>query len=103
MEVVTIDAELFEKMLSTFESFVNRMETLCRLHADKKIGDWLDNQDVCLLLSISPGTLQTLRDTGELGFTRISRKIYYKAQDVEKIIPLVGAMRKSAIKKGKRI
>jgi hypothetical protein len=103
MEVVTVDEELFEKMLSTFERFVNRMEVLCRLHADKKIGDWLDNQDVCLLLSISPGTLQTLRDTGKLGFSKISRKAYYKAQDVEKIIPLVEDMRKSAIRKGKQI
>lgn len=25
-------------------------------------GDWLDNQDVCQILNISPRTLQTLRD-----------------------------------------
>jgi hypothetical protein len=103
MEVVTVDAELFEKMLSMFERFAGRMETLSRLHAGKEIGEWLDNQDVCLLLSISPGTLRTLRDTGALGFSKISRKIYYRPQDVEKIIPLVGDMRRSAIRKGKRI
>ena len=27
-------------------------------------GDWLDNQDVCQMLNISPRTLQTLRDNG---------------------------------------
>jgi hypothetical protein len=103
MEVITIDAELFEKMLSAFERFAGRMETLCRLHADRDIGKWLDNQDVCLLLCISPGTLRRLRDTGELGFSKISRKVYYRPQEVEKIIPLVGDMRRLALRKGKQI
>jgi len=103
MEIVNIDAELFERMLSKFESFAVRMETLCRLHTDKGIGQWLDNQDVCLLLNISPRTLRTLREDGDLGFTRISHKIYYKPEDVEKIVSLVEDKRKVAIKKGKQI
>ncbi|MBF0649263.1 helix-turn-helix domain-containing protein [Dysgonomonas sp. GY75] len=103
MEIVNIDAELFEKMLSKLEGFIARMETLCRLHAGKDSGKWLDNQDVCLLLSISQRTLQTLRDNGTLGFSKISRKVYYKPEDVEKIIPLVDYLRKAALRKGKQI
>lgn len=103
MEIINIDAELFEKLLSKFENFTGRMESLCRLHADKEIGEWLDNQDVCQLLSISKRTLQTLRDKGELGFSKIKRKIYYKPEDVEMIIPLVEELRKSAARKGKQI
>ena len=53
MEIVNIDAQTFEKMLSKFERFATRMETLCRLHGDKDMKEWLDNQDVCLLLNIS--------------------------------------------------
>jgi hypothetical protein len=103
MEIVNIDAELFERMLLKFERFVDRVEVLCRLHTDKGVERWMDNQDVCLLLNISPRTLRTLRDDGLLGFSRISRKIYYKPEDVEKMIPLVNDMRKAAIRKGKRI
>jgi hypothetical protein len=103
MEIVNIDAELFEKMLSAFERFITRMETLCRLHADKDIGEWLDNQDVCLLLNISARTLRTLRDDGVLGFTRISHKIYYKSEDMEKIASLVEDKRKAAARKGKQV
>ena len=61
MNIVNIDAETFEAMLSKFESFATRMEHLCRLYGDKE-SEWLDNQDVCMLLNISPRTLQTLRD-----------------------------------------
>ena len=46
----------------------------------------MDNQDVCLRLDISPRTLQTLRDTGRLAFTQIPRKIYYRPDDVEKLM-----------------
>lgn len=103
MDIINIDAELFEKLLSKFENVAGRMGYLCRLHADKEIGEWLDNQDVCQLLSISKRTLQTLRDSGELGFTKIKRKVYYKPEDVEMIISLVEELRKSAARKGKQI
>ena len=103
MEIVNIDAQTFEKMLSKFERFATRMETLCRLHGDKDMKEWLDNQDVCLLLNISLRTLQTLRDNGTLAYTRINHKIYYKAEDVEKIVSLVEDKRKEAVYKGKRI
>jgi len=103
MEIINVDAELFEKLLSKFESFICCMESLCNLYANKEIGEWLDNQDVCQLLSISKRTLQTLRDNGELGFTKIKRKVYYKLEDVEMIIPLVEELRKSVARKGKQI
>ena len=49
-------------------------------------GDWLDNQDVCQMLNISPRTLQTLRDNGTLAYSQINRKVYYKPEDVERIL-----------------
>ncbi len=100
MEIVNVDAKTFEAMLSKFESFAARMEYLCRLYGDKE-SEWLDNQDVCLLLNISPRTLQTLRDNGTLAYSQINHKTYYKPEDVEKILPLVEEKRKQAIHKEK--
>ena len=48
--------------------------------------DWLDNQDVMQALHISPRTLQTLRTNGILPFSRIGNKIYYRRQDILKIL-----------------
>ena len=103
MEIVNIDAETFGKMLSKLESFAERMEHLYRLHGNRDMGQWLDNQDVCLLLKISPRTLQTLRDNGTLAFSRINHKIYYKPEDVEKILPVVEDKRRLATFYGKQI
>lgn len=102
-QIVNIEAKTFEAMLSKFESFIKRMETLCHLHGDKDISEWMDNQDVCQLLNISPRTLQTLRDNSTLAFSRINHKIYYKPEDVKKIIPIVEDKRKQAKYKGKQI
>lgn len=102
MEIVNIEAKTFEAMLSKFESFATRMEHLYRLYGDKE-SEWLDNQDVCMLLNISPRTLQTLRDNGTLAYSQINHKTYYKPQDVEKALPLVDEKRKQANHQGKEL
>jgi hypothetical protein len=48
--------------------------------------DWIDGQDVMHLLHISPRTLQTLRSNGTLPFSRIGNKLYYRKQDILKIL-----------------
>lgn len=45
---------------------------------------WLDIQEVCTLLKVSPRTLQNYRDNRELSYSRISGKIYFKASDIQK-------------------
>lgn len=47
---------------------------------------WIDGQDVMLALKISKRTLQTLRDSGILPFSRINGKFYYKVADLEKLL-----------------
>jgi hypothetical protein len=54
--------------------------------SDTPLTDWLDNQDVMQALHISPRTLQTLRSNGILPFSRIGNKIYYRRQDILKIL-----------------
>jgi len=103
MEIVNIDAKTFEAMLSKFEGFAKKMEQLCRIHRNRDMSEWLDNQDVCLLLNISPRTLQTLRDNGTLAYSQISHKTYYKPEDVEKILPVVEGKRKQTAYKGTKI
>lgn len=86
MEVINIEKWTFDEMMQRFEAFRNRMITLCDKGRNKTIEDWLDNQDVCLMLNISPRTLQSYRDTGKISFSQINHKIYYKPVDIEKLL-----------------
>ncbi len=99
-QIVNIEAETFERMLSRVELFADRMGLLCELYGDGDIKQWLDNQDVCQLLNISKRTLQTLRDNGRLVYSRIGHKIYYKPDDVQKILPLMEEKHKQAKYRG---
>lgn len=57
MEIINIEKRAFNEMMQRFESFKNRIIALCDKRQDKMMDDWLDNQDICLLLNISPRTL----------------------------------------------
>ena len=82
-------ASLVEELLTSFNSFVLQMKAMAGRGTDKRHGEWLDNQDVCQILNISPRTLQTLRQNGTLAYSQINRKVYYKPEDVESILHVV--------------
>ena len=47
---------------------------------------WLKSVDVRKMLNISPGTLQNLRINGTLRFTKIGGMMYYKLEDIHKVL-----------------
>jgi hypothetical protein len=47
---------------------------------------WLKSYEVRKLLNISPGTLQNLRINGTLRYTKIGGLLYYKLEDIEKLL-----------------
>ena len=81
-----MEASTFEAMMAGFDSFARRVETLYKQHGDKRLQEWLDNQDVCEILCISKRTLQTYRDKGTLAFSQIGHKMYYRREDVKKLM-----------------
>lgn len=62
----------------------------------------MDSQDVCRKLNISSRTLQSLRDNDKLPYSQIQHKIFYKPDDVEALLTLVGVQRKEKILKAKK-
>lgn len=103
MEVIVIEAATFERMLSGFENFARKVERLCREHEDLEEREWLDSEDVCGLLDISPRTLQTMRENGTLAYSRICQKMYYRPEDVKAVLPVVEVKRRVAAGKGRGI
>ena len=96
MEVISIERSTYKELLTSFNSFVLQMKAMAGRGTDKQLGEWLDNQDVCQILNISPRTLQTLRQNGTLAYSQIEHKTYYKPEDVKRIIPLVEVWKKDA-------
>lgn len=81
-----IDLEVIDEIITKTQTITREIDALKNKHDDKYLGKWMDAQDVCLTLNISPRTLQTYRDEGKIGYTQINRKIYYKSEDVDHFI-----------------
>lgn len=47
---------------------------------------WIDSQDVISALSISSRTLQAMRNSGQLKFTYLNGKYFYKVADLEAML-----------------
>lgn len=95
MEFVCIEAKTFEDMRIALELLKKKVETLSQRHLPKRLDKWLDNQEVCAILHISPRTLQSLRSNGTLSYTQIDRRTYYQEQDVMRLLGMTGCRRKS--------
>lgn len=85
MEIITIEAKTFEAMMMRVEVLSKKMDALL-CERNKTLARWMDGREVCLALSISKRTLQTYRDYGTLPYTRIEQKIFYKPEDIERVL-----------------
>jgi len=80
LEVIT------KEDLATFKSdLLNEIKQLMQ-PGQGQSKKWIKSNDVRKLLNISPGTLQNLRINGTLSFTRIGSIIYYRLEDINKLL-----------------
>ena len=86
MNITCIDTRTFEQMLAKVELLSERLNRLASPPNGKELEKWLNSQDVCSILRISPRSLQTLRTKGRLSYSQIGGKIYYNKDEVIKLI-----------------
>lgn len=80
MEIVNIEANAFIEMNNVLSKIEKQLKGLDS--SKSKLDEWLDNQDVCILMNISDRKLLSLRQKGIIPFSRIDRKVYYKKDDI---------------------
>lgn len=68
-----------QELLSELQKILSQRQTV-------PVRKWLKSHEVRRLLTLSPGTLQTLRINGTLPFTKIGGIIFYDYDDIQKMI-----------------
>ncbi len=86
MEIISMDSRLFDDLVSRVGAIEETAERMHREQADLRLKKWLDHQEVCQTLDITKRTLQTYRENGMLPFCRIRHKVFYKPEDVQKLL-----------------
>lgn len=83
--------------MARFNRLAGMVDRFCRKAEEKRLSEWLDSTEVCQILQISPRTLQTLRDNGTLAYSQINHKVFYRPEDVLRIVKPVENKPKSAM------
>lgn len=78
--------ESIQKILRDIDSMSECMQQLRKSQLEKFNEAWISGHDVIKTLNISLRTLQSLRDSGLLPFSRINGKFFYKVSDLEKLM-----------------
>jgi len=81
MEVLTIQSDAFQQLMSRLESLETYFKHIARQQPMSEI--WLDIEETCKLLKVSKRTLQSYRDEGILSFSQVGGKIYFSSSIIE--------------------
>lgn len=63
MEMIMIEKRVYDSMVAKLETLAGRVEAL-NAKQQKRLGRWLDNEEVCEMLCIAKRTLQAYREKG---------------------------------------
>ena len=61
---------------------------MIKTHAQVLSEEWITKEQVLAVLKISPRTLEKLKGSGKLPFSRINGLIYFKTIDIENLLKL---------------
>lgn len=86
MEIVIIERKAFEAFMAEVSSLTEKVSRLCSRKDERRLRKWMDGEEVCRLLRLSPRTLQGMRDKGIVPCSQIGKKFYYRVEDVESLV-----------------
>ena len=84
MEYIAIEKAEYEQLLNSVKKTVTDIRTIaeeCSINSE-----WVENSELAEILELSKRQLQGHRERGVLGFSTIGRKIYYRRDEVERLI-----------------
>ena len=84
MEYVAIEKNEYEQLLGSIKKAAMEIRAIaeeCTINSE-----WIENGELAEMLGLSKRQLQGYRERGVLGFSTIGRKIYYRRDEVERLI-----------------
>ena len=86
MEVVTIDSRAFKEMEAKIDKIA---DYVINSKANEEVNDdemWVDSLEICSFLLISDKTLQRLRKGGDLAYSNIRGRYFYKIAEIKRML-----------------
>ena len=86
MEVITIETRAFKELeakIDAIADFVANSQTADNINEDDI---WVDSYEVCTFLKISKKTLQRLRVAGDITYSNIRGRYFYKVSEIKRML-----------------
>ena len=86
MEVITIETRAFKELeakIDAIADFVANSQTADNINEDDI---WVDSYEVCTFLKISEKTLQRLRVAGDITYSNIRGRYFYKISEIKRML-----------------
>ena len=76
MEVISIEARTFEEMKQALSSIIRNIHDQKGKRPEDSLEGWIDNQEACIMMDISPRKLLSLRSTGKIPYRKKDINMY---------------------------
>jgi len=86
MEVITIESRVYQELVAKINLIVKFMSKIQSKMEEEPEDGWVDSYEVCTFLKISSKTLQRLRATGAINFSRIRGKNFYRISEIQRLM-----------------
>lgn len=86
MEYIAIDKNLYKEIVATISTVSREIRAEYEIYKKSIDSEWIENEELSRLLSLSKRQLKGYRERGILGYTMIGSKVYYKRNEVERLI-----------------
>ncbi len=86
MDVITIESQAYKELLTKINVIANYV---FERQKDENVNEddiWVDSYEVCTFLKISSRTLQRLRSKGEIAFSTIRGRHFYKVGEIKRLL-----------------
>jgi hypothetical protein len=87
MEVITFDSQAYKELtakINTIAKFITAMQS--KAEEKQPEDSWVDGYEVCTFLKISSKTLQRLRVSQSINYSRIRGKIFYRISEIQRLL-----------------
>ena len=84
--IVIINESTFVKWTKSVERLQGLLRNQEQQVRNRKATEWIGTDEVCRMLGIGKRTVHAMREPGELPYSKLEHKIYYRMDDIIRLL-----------------
>ena len=84
--IVIINESTFAKWTKSVERLQGLLRSQEQQVRNRKTTEWIGTDEVCRMLGIGKRTVHAMRERGELPYSKLEHKIYYRTDDIIRLM-----------------